>query len=183
MKKIPTLFIRDPATNLRHVSREVHPDCQWVIDGEGGPTRKLDGTCVLIRGLSVFKRREVKAGKAPPDGFELIETDPKTGNRVGWVAVGDGPEDKWHREALQNLDALLPGGTYELCGPKVQGNPEGYPEHTLRRHGSIGLDDVPRSFRALSRWLHDRPYEGVVWHHQDGRMAKIKKKDFPEQAA
>jgi hypothetical protein len=22
-------------------------------------------------------------------------------------------------------------------------------------------------------------YEGVVWHHPDGRMAKIKRRDFP----
>ena len=34
MKKIPTLFKRDPV-NRSLVTREVNPDCQWVIDGEG----------------------------------------------------------------------------------------------------------------------------------------------------
>lgn len=179
MQKIPTLFLRDPDVNFRYVWCETHPDCQWVIDGEGAPTRKLDGTCVLLRGDRVFKRREVKRGKPEPDGFELVETDAATGKSVGWVEVGDGPDDKWHREAVSNMIGLIEDGTYELCGPKVQGNPEGYPVHTLVRHGAIGLDDVPRSFRALSGWLHDRLYEGVVWHHPDGRMAKIKKKDFP----
>ncbi len=43
MKKIPTLFIRDPE-NPRYVTEEVHPDCQWVTRGEGVPTRKYDGT-------------------------------------------------------------------------------------------------------------------------------------------
>lgn len=49
MKKIPTVFVRDPETNLKHVRDEVHPDCQWVLDGEGVPTRKWDGTCVRVR--------------------------------------------------------------------------------------------------------------------------------------
>jgi hypothetical protein len=113
----------------------------------------------------------------------LVETDDTTGKRVGWVTVSGGPEDKWHREALQNdrekHSEILADGTYELCGPKVQGNPEDYSEHTLIRHGSIKLDEVPRTFDTVSWWLHDHSYEGVVWHHPDGRMAKIKKKDFP----
>lgn len=179
MKKIPTLFLRDHETNLRYVSREVHPDCQWVIDGEGTATRKHDGTCVLLRSYGVFKRREVKRGKPEPAGFELVETDVTTGKRVGWIEVGDAPEDKWHREAVRNQVGLIEDGTYELCGPKIQGNPEGHPSHILIRHGAVPLIQAPRSFDALREWLHAHPYEGVVWHHPDGRMAKIKKKDFP----
>lgn len=180
MKKIPTLFVRDPATNLCYVSREVNQLCQWVIDGEGVPTRKFDGTCVLIRGFKMFKRREVKEGQLELKGFELVDYDEATRKRIGWVLVDDGPEDKWHQEALQNADEVLPDGTYELCGPKVQSNPEGFPEHTLIRHGAVPLLSAPRVFDALRDWLYAHDFEGVVWHHPDGRMAKIKRKDFPE---
>ena len=64
MKKIPTLFIRD-ASNPKFVTREVNPECQWVIDGEGVATRKWDGSACLIRGGKLFKR-------VTDDGFFLI---------------------------------------------------------------------------------------------------------------
>ena len=38
MRKILTLFVRDPQ-DMRHVTREVHPDCAWVLAGEGVATR------------------------------------------------------------------------------------------------------------------------------------------------
>ena len=69
-------------------------------------------------------------------------------------------------------------GTYELCGPKVQGNPERYDHHLLVRHGSEVLADAPRTFLALGHYLADNDIEGIVWHHPDGRMVKIKGKDF-----
>ena len=47
MHKIPTLFRRDPDDRKR-VLPEANPACQWVLDGEGTPTRKYDGTCVLL---------------------------------------------------------------------------------------------------------------------------------------
>ena len=71
MKKIPTVFRRDP-DDMRHVTSEVHPDCQWVLDGEGTPTRKYDGTCVMFDGTRWWARREVKPGKTAPNGFEAI---------------------------------------------------------------------------------------------------------------
>ena len=73
----------------------------------------------------------------------------------------------------------LHSGTYELCGPKVQGNPEGYIDHRLIPHGKEEIDpDVPRNFEALKAFLFNAQIEGIVYHHPDGRMAKIKAKDF-----
>ena len=31
---------------------------------------------------------------------------------------------------------------------------------------------------GLKDWLSAPHYEGLVWHHPDGRMAKIKRRDF-----
>lgn len=180
MQKIPTLFRRDPA-DLKHVLPEVTPGCEWVLNGEGVATRKYDGTCVLVRNGAMFARREVKPGKQPPPDFELIETDPATGKSVGWVPVTDAPEYARHWEAYER-ECMAPfdrpaDGTYELCGPKVNGNPEALPGHALIPHGCTEMD-APRAFEALRDYLLDQPHEGIVWHHPDGRMAKLKRRDF-----
>lgn len=184
MRKIPTLFRRDPE-DMRYLTREVNPDCQWVIDGEGTPTRKYDGTCMKFDGQRWWARREVKPGKAVPAGFVAEQTDDITGKTVGWEPAAQSPFAKYLAEATHDWIYDLPHmpvrqGTYELCGPKVQGNPEGFGGHVLVHHGSLsGLADVPRDYDGLETFLKDFGHEGVVWHHPDGqRMAKIKVRDF-----
>lgn len=175
MEKIISVFQRNYDGD-RLVRDEVVPGAEWVLAGEGVPTRKFDGTCCLIRAGKLYKRYDAKRGKTPPPGFEPAqEPDPVTGHHPGWLAIGDGPEDRWHREAF---DPTLPDGTYELCGPKVQGNPEGYATHVLVRHGVEVLPDCPRTYDGLRDLLASGAIEGVVFHHPDGRMAKIKAKDF-----
>ena len=67
----------------------------------------------------------------------------------------------------------------ELIGPKVQGNHENFTEHVLISHVATGLHpDAPRTFEGLRDWLQGMDIEGIVFHHPDGRMAKIKKRDF-----
>jgi hypothetical protein len=183
VKKIPTMFVRDWDGDRRYVLPEVTEGCQWVIAGEGTPTRKYDGTCVMFDGDRWWARREVKPGKAAPAYFVEVEHDDETAKTVGWEPVEQSGFAKLHAQAVaetqRDAAAWLPG-TYELCGPKVNGNPEGYRTHRLVRHAEAErLDDAPRDFDALAAWLHSRPYEGVVWHHDDDdRMAKIKKRDF-----
>lgn len=194
MRKIISLFCRNyGGDNL--VRDEVVIGAEWVLAGEGIPTRKWDGTCCMIRGGKLYKRYEVKpsgSGRFYPAGFESACFDEFTGKEQGWLPVGDGPEDRWHREAgvmlnwpvdavkwqtLTPVDAT--DGTYELLGPKVQGNPEGFAHHILLPHGKHPLgDDVPRDFAGLREWLRGHPIEGIVWHHEDGRLVKLKAKDF-----
>ena len=38
--------------------------------------------------------------------------------------------------------------------------------------------EPPRDFDGLRAFLETAGIEGIVWHHGDGRMAKIKAKDF-----
>lgn len=185
MKKTPSLYLRDFSTPNADLTREVNPDCLWVVAGEGVATRKYDGTaCRIVWSEEtddwvLYKRFDAKQGKTPPPGFEPADDpDPITGHWPGWIKVGAEPESKWHREAL---DCVLPNimeGTFELCGPKIQGNPEDFDEHVLILHGVTKLYEVPTGFDELQSWLAERDIEGVVWHHPDGRMAKIKKKDF-----
>ncbi len=183
MKKIPTLFVRDP-DDRKHVLDEVTPGCEWVIEGQGTATRKWDGTCLMVRDGRLFKRREVKPGKEAPEGFEQIDADATTGKVVGWVPVGDGPEDRLARETFEgDANARFWNVTCELVGPKVNGNPEGFQNHWLRFHGDTPLTtemrDVPLTHAGLGAYLlRSAPMEGIVWHHPDGRMAKLKRRDF-----
>lgn len=189
MKKIPTVFLRDFAGSPRHVTREVDPRCAWVLNGEGTPTRKWDGVCFKrdIDG-TWWARREVKPGKAPPPGFVAEEHDTVTGKTAGWEPAGQSGFAGLHAEALGSGGCARPG-TYELVGPKVNGNPEAFAAHLLIRHGWMRLDDrldvedMPRDYDGLACWLAGREWEGVVFHCPDGRMAKIKRKGFPQEGA
>lgn len=182
MKKIPTLFERDWEGDKSRVLDRIHPGCEWVQSGEGVATRKLDGTCCLVRDGTLLKRRELRDGDTIPPDFEEADRDPETKKIIGWVPVGDGPEDKWHREAHERgvrTLGYMGEGTYELLGPKIQGNPENYSIHVLMPHSLAEIFfDAPRTFDDLRGWLTDRDIEGLVFHHPDGRMAKIKQKDF-----
>lgn len=175
MKKIISLFQRNYEGD-RLVRNETVPGSEWVASGEGIATRKFDGTCCMIEQGIFYKRYDVKKGRSKPEGFiPAQDPDPVTGHWPDWLPVGAGPEDKWHREAF--ISTLL-DGTYELCGPAVQQNPEGYVKHVLIPHGSEVLNDCPRDFEGLKRYLGQAAIEGVVWHHSDGRMVKIKARDF-----
>jgi len=176
MKKIPSLFKRD-YKGTRLVYDEVVEGSEWVINGEGIATRKWDGTACLIQDGKYYKRYDVKKGRTvPPDFMQAQEPDTVTGHWPGWVPVSDvAPEDKYHREAWI---FRYEDGTYELCGPKVQGNPEGLDGHRLIRHGADVIEDVPLTFDGLREWFAGQDIEGIVWHRGNGDMVKMKKKDF-----
>lgn len=185
MKKIPTLFRRDP-NDMRRVLLEVTPGCEWVLAGEGVPTRKYDGTCVMLdEDGNWWARREVKPGKTPPPNYVPISTDPNTGKTVGWEPSGQSAFAKFIGEAINHWDTLVAKqpGTYELCGPKINGNPEGYDQHVLVPHADaepvwFPLEPDADLIAYTVRRLGDDGIEGVVWHHPDGRMAKLKARDI-----
>lgn len=177
MKKIISLYQRNYDGD-RLVRNEIVPGAEWVAAGEGVATRKHDGTCCMVRDGKLWKRYDAKQGKTPPPGFEPAQdADPNTGHWPGWMPVSDDNGDRWHREAWNAAGGNLPDGTYELCGPKIQGNPEGLPTHQLIPHGCEKLD-APRTYDEIKAWLADKGIEGIVWHHPDGRMVKIKTRDF-----
>jgi len=175
MRKIPTLFERNLETWLAY--DKVTKGCEWVLKGEGMATRKYDGTACLVKNGKLYKRYDAKNGKAKPiNGIACIpKPDPITGHWPFWIPVTDKPEDQYYREAfLQNES----DGTYELCGLKINGNPEGFMTHELIRHGIIKYPQCPRTLDVLKKYLKDKDIEGIVWHRENGDMCKIKKKDF-----
>ena len=164
MKKISSLFARDP-NNPRILTDAYHPDAAWVVAGEGAATRKWDGTAVLVRGGRLFARYDVKHGKNAPAGFEAAQDpDPNTGHHPGWIPA-ERPEDKWIRAAAEAAKAAGPleDGTYEACGPKINGNPESFIIHELVRHGRHVLEAIPRDKAGLVEFFRTNNIEGVVW--------------------
>ena len=176
MKKMKTLFVvKYPE---KQITREVSQGCEWVINGEGTAYRKRDGSACFIQNQTFYKRYDAKKGRTAPDGFiQCGEPDEITGHHPGWVPVLD--SDKWHLEALRYTLYLIDNTTYELCGPKVNSNREQLEHHILIPHNAEPIRDFPRDFDGIKAYFEDNPnIEGVVWHHPDGRMCKIRLKDF-----
>jgi len=184
MQKIPTLFRRDYSVTPAKVINVVTPGCEWVINGEGQASEKYDGACCMIRGGFLYRRYTFREGKPLQKGLWIpAQPEPdEQGNWPGWVLVDfKEPADKWYLDALAYYVAdnvLLADGTYELVGPKVNGNPYSLNKHFLWRHGQDILLTCPRNFADLEEWLKEIPVEGIVWHNDDGKMAKLKRRDF-----
>jgi hypothetical protein len=190
MQKVISVFQRNYDTD-RLIRNEVVPGAEWVLAGEGRATRKWDGACCMVREGRLYKRYELKAGKPAPYDFEAAqEADPVTGAIPGWLPVGFGPEDQWFRAAFESLklDAQVNmldvyDATYEAVGLHFGGghhdkNPEGLERDALVIHGVDKLHDCPRDFEGIREYLRDRDIEGIVFINRDGRMAKVKQKDY-----
>ncbi|MCP3924538.1 MAG: hypothetical protein GY714_18345 [Desulfobacterales bacterium] len=176
MEKMKTIFKKNPE-NMSLVTREKDPSCDWVFNGEGEPHRKYDGTCCMIKDYILYKRRTVKKNKKLPNDFIKMDYDPNTGKYFGWVPVVIA-EDKFHMEAYERLTDKT-NGTYELLGPKIQGNIEGFVKHKLINHKDTPIYiDIPLDFYGMREYLRPENIEGIVFHHPDGRKAKIRKTDF-----
>lgn len=187
MQKIPSLFLRN--NNNDSISKLVlnmyAPDTEWVRNGEGVATQKLDGTACLVKDKLYYKRASFSKHVAIPKEFVPAQLpDPHTGVAYGWMPIDSyNSADKWHMEAINASYKIAPwqlaDGTYELCGPKINNNREYRCFHTMERHGEAILYSVPTGFENLRDYFTEyNNIEGVVWHHPDGRMVKIKGSDF-----
>jgi len=179
MKKLSTLFKKDP-NDLGRVINEINPENEWV-HAHGVGRRKYDGTsCAIIKG-DLYKRFDLKKGRVlPPNSIPCQEADEITGHHPHWIKCErDDPSNKWHFKAFDCL-TFKTDGTYELCGKKVQGNPENIEGHKLIRHSEAILPAYPpKSFEGLRNYLELYDIEGIVFHHKsDDRMCKIRKSDF-----
>jgi len=193
MKKLSTLFKKDP-NDLGRVINEINPENEWVLKF-GIPTRKFDGTsCAIING-ELYKRYDAKKNKKgikkpiPEGAIPCQEPDKKSGHHPHWIrCIEANPADRYHFEAFNYLlsqpitcefNPKRYDGTYELCGDKIQGNPEKIKGHRLIKHGCEKIDLITYDFERLRHFLLVTDIEGIVFHHlTDGRMCKIRKSDF-----
>lgn len=187
MEKIPTLFERDARF---HVVDTPRADCAWVFDGAGVGTEKLDGTNTR---LTVRAGQIVRVEKRRNPS----KVQKQQGIVDGWYVDADefSAEDKWIFAATRNTDvSAWPDGEHscEALGPRIQGNPLELEEHVCVAFNlrAPAYPQVPRGYTELREFLADLESqfapghlaEGIVFHHQDGRRAKIKRKDFPRSS-
>lgn len=185
MKKIPTLFEREYANHrVVGITDKVCPGMEWVLEGEGTATVKIDGSCCAIINGVLYKRYDAKKGKNPPAGaIPCCEPDPVTGHWPHWVKVDNGnPGDKWFIEAYKCKEWSLDGqplddGTYEAIGTHFQGNPYGYTIDVLVRHGEATIE-VERTFDGIKEYLRTHTIEGIVFWKDGEPKCKIKRTDF-----
>ena len=200
MKKIPTLFEREFTEDHKAIVTmppKVISGMEWVMNGEGIATVKIDGACCAMIDGQFYKRYDAKIGKngvqkPVPDGAIKCQgkPDPVTGHLPCWVPVTDKPEDKWYREAYRNSydflltddEATIVDWTYEAIGKHFQGNPYKLDYDRLEPHGNMTIrelsDGRPRTFERIYDWLCYKNAEGIVFW-KDGRpQCKIKRKDF-----
>lgn len=184
MKKIPTLFKREYENHkVVGITDEVTPGMEWVLEGAGVATVKIDGSCCAIIDGELYKRYDAKRGKKPPAGaIPCCDPDPVTGHWPHWVKCReDSPADKWFIEAWRNTirgdQKWLDDGTYEACGPHFQGNPYLLNDDVLIRHGRK-IVEVERTFGDIRDYLQRRHIEGLVFWKDGEPQCKIKRTDF-----
>ena len=194
MKKLSTLYKKDQ-NDLGRVVDEVNPENEWVFKS-GIPTRKFDGTaCAIIDGklykrfdlklwrkkkgeMIVFTEEELKS-KTPEGAIPCQDPDEKSGHWPHWVHCKRNDNScKYHFLAFDLLENKE-DGTYELCGEKVQGNPEKIDGQKLIKHGCEVLKITDFSFQSLNTFLQIVDIEGIVFHDtKSNKMCKIRKSDF-----
>lgn len=187
MQKMISLFARGRTDKGYLATRKVTPGAEWVIAGEGRVMEKFDGfCCAVIDGVFHCRHRIFTTGKTLPPGWRHWSGDPAAVSGYGWIPVGDSNGGQCYRNAWQDA-GYKTDGTYELVGPRVKKNPYALAQHQLWRHGSLGngttcdqgeLNQVGRSFDELREFLVAHRLEGLVFHHSDHQMIKIKRRDF-----
>jgi hypothetical protein len=206
MNKIPTIFLRDWENDPSRVTRQWNPEAEWLLDNPHSAiaTVKRDGTNVRVTvthygnetDITLEKRRNPsKKEKRQAEGAGLPVPEPTYA-----VADPDDSQDKHIFAAFYETDfSDWPDGVWECeaLGPKIQGGVESdtpclYPfsfDPNLAFDPIANLDPfeltpskiynaIEAYFTGMGGPLQGRPIEGIVWHGPDGRMAKIKRRDF-----
>lgn len=183
MKKIPTLFEREFQNhNVSGIKNIVKPSLEWVLNGEGVATVKVDGSCCAVIDGTFYKRFDAKKGRKIPAGaIPCCEPDPITGHHPHWVKVSDGaPADRWIIRAVcaySDENGDVPDGTYEAVGEHFNGNPYKLAYDILVPHGK-NVINVERTFEGIKKYLQENEIEGIVFWKDGEPKCKIKRSDF-----
>jgi len=182
MKKIESLFDKK-YENDRHVREHVAPQNMWVLEGEGFATFQWDGVCCLVKDGKLYRlwvkdvRRSRRTSAPSRDAIryddEVWEPINLSSSRDSYFA------EAWNEKVDYNGDKFVELKTYELVGPKVNGNPHNLSYHHLAAHHGTKIN-VPRDFDLLRAHLRHFDGKGIVFHHPDGRMARVRRTDFYE---
>lgn len=151
----------------------------WFRTGEPGGQHCI-GFMDLEKGdkwfFDVFERDPRTPNAATKEGHPLIDGIEST--KVRCLELGGGALIYVYREISELNDK-----TFELIGPKLQGNPHGLEHHCLVEHGAFELHSFPEigadsdCLGHVKDWMTQNgigcSIEGIVLHLDDGAMYKI----------
>jgi hypothetical protein len=187
--KIQCPFVRKDIDGKYVVTPEINPECSWVFTDEGvTAVEKLDGTCVSV---------VIEGG--------MITSIWNRDARIPFFSKGtrrivDGVLNSYEKGLCD-----LPDGQWfgELIGPGIQSNPYNLKEpmwipfktfvDRQLKYKSFG--NYPKTFEGFEEWMktliplfnwrtngqdsHYQFVEGVIFQHPDGRLAKLRKDQYP----
>lgn len=182
MKKIPTLFKREfEGHRIVNISSEVTDGFEWVLNGEGVATIKIDGSCCAIIDGKFYLRYDAKKGRSIPDNAIKCQenADPITGHLPCWIPYdASNPGHKWYGAAFDySYGEDLADGTYEAVGRHFNGNPYNMKVDMLVKHGALKVE-VERTFEGIKEFLKENKVEGLVFWKDGEPQCKIKRSDF-----
>ena len=183
MKKIPTLFERVFENHKKvGIKPNVTEGMEWVLNGDGVATIKIDGSCCAIIDGEFYKRYDAKKGKKAPEGaIPCCEPDPVTGHHPHWVKCDrNNPSDRWFWAAYDSEFTFEhTDGTYEAIGKHFNDNPYELDCDKLVKHGVFVIgSELIRTFDGIKEWLFANNEEGIVFWKDGEPKCKIKRSDF-----
>ncbi len=181
MPKIQSPFVRKEIEGNYVVTPEIAEGFEWVFEDDNVlAVEKIDGTNV-----SIYMNEGKLCGIM--NRTQMIHFDILVKNRFI-----DGIRTTYEKGRIPLSNGQHFG---ELMGPKIQKNflkleePEWFPFDYLKKHFHYkSWGKYPRDFNTISNWfkndlfslmyvkLHNEKIqpEGIVFHHIDGRMAKLR---------
>lgn len=162
-----------------YATDKVTKGCEWVTEGQGTASRKYDGVPVRVNGTINIQTDPMGPKIHRPNVLKLVGNDQ-------WMPI-DPKQDVVILEARERRYSTL-DGMYEVCGPDILGNAEGWEIHKMiptqvqvpASEGERCFTSCPRMLedadgkKGLRSWLAQRPMEGVIFKHPDGRrLAKV----------
>lgn len=182
MPKLESPFLREGSEYL--VTDKINPGYEWVFEDEGVTCQeKLDGTNVSI----VVENGQVTSVWNRENKMDLLSKNP----------VMEAVRNSYEKGYCNFTDGQYFG---EAVGDRIQGNPYKLKEAIwlpyktyFAKHLTYNTwGKYPKDFKTISEWFEhglfplfsaskgdkDGFVEGVVFHHPDGRMAKLRRDMF-----
>lgn len=164
MRKIPTIYLRDTRVTCSPVTGEINPECQWVFNGEGIATRKIDGINIKIENGIAYQRIK-------PNSSDYYKAD--------YGEISDA-----YVKSIITTRKHWPDGIHEVYGEGIKDNAEGIIGQSMISifplDPSLIIQGLQINYRSLMAYFSAHDIEGIVFHRRCDPeiMAKIKTRDF-----
>lgn len=151
----------------------------WVLAGKGTATQMWDGIPYAV--INGAPYRHVVTARLVPD---MLLSGSYDGQFWGWEPVP--AEDAVFWPVWKRYDRHHWNWSYEVVGPEINGNPEGWPSDTAATmipHGTLIIQALKRpTLDTIREYLSTHDVEGIVWwknvNDLDCEKVKVQQSDL-----